>query len=300
VYFLEPPRNIRATWRPGGKGLRLEWDEPSWGQNLTARQVLSGYRFVIQMGNQVRELPDRFIEAGQTSADFSAAELFPLNVDVPTDPASQAFVGLISVDKVMRDDSGQPVSSPIGWAKNAAQAAAALTTLYCRADCSPQVASSSGCQQFPLHVYRDDRKIVLESLGVPYPYRSTTKDAQGREAAHQGVDLIRFQQFTGFEYGPDGTFGRAFTPDDVELRSNLGARLGGKVEVSGRWSESAASFTVRYPDVAFPDSQWESSRRGPGGSITYSCGTTQDKPASAPASVPRDLPDTTILFPPGM
>jgi tetratricopeptide (TPR) repeat protein len=299
VYFLEPPRNIRATWRRGND-LRLEWDEPSWGQNLTARQVLSGYRFVIQVGDQVRELPERFIEAGNSSAELSDDELFPLNVDRPLDPASQAFVGLVSVDKVIIDDQGQPLSSPTGWAKNAAQSAAALKTLYCRADCSPQVASSSGCQQFPLHVYRDDRKIVLESLGVPYPYHSTTKDAQGREAAHQGVDQIRFQQFTGFEYGPDGAFGRAFAPDDVELRSNLGARLGGKVEVSGRWGEGTASFTVRYPDVAFPDSQWERDRRGAGGTITYRCDTTDDTPASTPASVKQDLPDTTILFPSGM
>jgi hypothetical protein len=216
------------------------------------------------------------------------------------DPASQAFVGLISVDKVIIDDQGQPLSSPTGWAKSAAQAAAALKTLYCRADCSPQVASSSGCQQFPLHVYRDDRKIVLESLGVPYPYHSTTKDAQGREAAHQGVDQIRFQQFTGFEYGPDGAFGRAFAPDDVELRSNLGARLGGKVEVSGRWGEGTASFTVKYPDVAVPDSQWERNRRGAGGTITYRCDSVGDVPASPPASVKKDLPDATILFPSGM
>jgi len=55
-----------------------------------------------------------------------------------------------------------------------------------------------------------------------------------------------------------------------------------------------------YPDVAFPDSQWELNRRGAGGSITYSCGTTEAKPASAPAPVRKDVPDTTILFPSGM
>lgn len=271
VYFLMPPRNPQALWGSGNRSLRLQWDEPDLGKGMSTAEVLRGYRIVVQVDSQARELSERLLAPGTTTVEVGFDELFPLDADVPVDPVTQAAIGLYSVDRVMQTGQGQALASPVAWAtaSNQKPVAVALTTLYCRPYCSAGL--SSGCRTFPMHIYHANQQLGLESLEVPFLYQSTFKEADGKESAFQGGDSIRFQQFTNFPYRADGSFGRSFTQEDTELRGTAGYQIKGRIEVSGRWTDTTANFQVTFPDIAAPDSQWEYNRRGSGGSVSYRC-----------------------------